>query len=118
MYQNDASCFNMHSLSLCLFIWELSPLILRDINHQILLLAVILILLVVVMVMEVVVVVCVCIPLFFCIIFRIFCLFVDIYIFLSLEFPSSVFCSAVCRQILVKFGFDLRHLAFFLNSVN
>ena len=30
--QNNASSFSIHSLSLCLFNWELSPLLLRDIN--------------------------------------------------------------------------------------
>jgi hypothetical protein len=57
MYQNDLSCFSIQSDSLCLFIWELSPLILRDINDQILLLFLVVVLVVVVMVVVVVVVV-------------------------------------------------------------
>ena len=32
--QNVGSCFHIQSLSLCLFIGELSPLILNDINYQ------------------------------------------------------------------------------------
>ncbi|KAL6058359.1 hypothetical protein STEG23_024198, partial [Scotinomys teguina] len=32
--QKDGSCFHIHSVSLCLFISELSPLILREINVQ------------------------------------------------------------------------------------
>ena len=32
--QNVGSCFRIQSLSLCLFIGELSPLILSDINDQ------------------------------------------------------------------------------------
>ncbi|KAL6072176.1 hypothetical protein STEG23_011669, partial [Scotinomys teguina] len=33
--QKDGSCFRIHSVSLCLFIGELSPLILREINVQV-----------------------------------------------------------------------------------
>ena len=32
--QKAGSCFHIHSLSLCLFIGKLSPLIVRDINDQ------------------------------------------------------------------------------------
>ena len=38
MQQNDGSCFHIHSVSLCLFIGELSSLILRTINDKQLLL--------------------------------------------------------------------------------
>ena len=34
MQQKDGSCFCIHSVSLCLFIGKLSPLILRDNNDQ------------------------------------------------------------------------------------
>ena len=34
MQQKDGSCFHIHSVSVCLFIGELSPLILRNINDQ------------------------------------------------------------------------------------
>jgi hypothetical protein len=34
MKQNDGSCFHIHSVSLCLFNEELSPLMLGDINDQ------------------------------------------------------------------------------------
>jgi hypothetical protein len=34
MQQNAGSCFHIHSVSLCPFIEELSPLILRDIKDQ------------------------------------------------------------------------------------
>jgi hypothetical protein len=34
MQQNDVFCFCIHSLSLCPFIKDLSPLMLRDINEQ------------------------------------------------------------------------------------
>jgi hypothetical protein len=44
----DESCFHIHSVSLCLFTWELSPLMFVDINDQLLLLSVILILVVLV----------------------------------------------------------------------
>ncbi|KAL6030263.1 hypothetical protein STEG23_031660 [Scotinomys teguina] len=32
--QKDGSCFRIHSINLCLFIHELRPLILRDVNDQ------------------------------------------------------------------------------------
>ena len=51
MHQNDISCFSIHSVSLCLFIWELSPLILRDVNDKILLLFLLVVMVVVVLVM-------------------------------------------------------------------
>jgi hypothetical protein len=53
MQNNDGSCFHIHSASPCRFIVQLSPLILRDINDQWLLIPVIL--------MVVVVCVCVCV---------------------------------------------------------
>jgi hypothetical protein len=34
MQPNDVSCFCIHSVSLCLFIGELSPLMLGNINDQ------------------------------------------------------------------------------------
>ena len=34
MQQKDGFCFHIQSVSLCLFIGELSPFILRDINDQ------------------------------------------------------------------------------------
>jgi hypothetical protein len=34
MQQDDGSCLHIHSVSLCLCIGELSPLMLRDINDQ------------------------------------------------------------------------------------
>ena len=87
MYQNDLSCFSIQSDSLCLFIWELSPLILRDINDKILLLF---LLVVVVVVVVLVMVGHVYFPPFlfsFCLIeLLIFCLFVDVFIFLGLGF--------------------------------
>jgi uncharacterized membrane protein len=56
MQQNDRSSFRTQSVSLCLFIGELSPLIIRDVNDHQLLIPVILMLVVV----GVCVCVCVC----------------------------------------------------------
>ena len=42
MHQNDGFCFNIYFVSLFLFIGELSPLMLRDINDSYLLIPVIL----------------------------------------------------------------------------
>ena len=48
MFQNKRFCFYIHSVSLCLFIWGLNPLILRVISDQQSLIPVILILVVLV----------------------------------------------------------------------
>ena len=62
--QKDGSCFGIHSVILCLFIVDSSPLILRGISDQWLLIPVILFLflsVVVVVVVMVMVMVCVCV---------------------------------------------------------
>ena len=83
MQQKDGSCFCIHSITLCLCIGELSPLILRDINNQWLLIPITLLLLVVVCVN-----VCVCFPSCGFPHVRLFisCVFMDIVNFLGLEF--------------------------------
>ena len=75
MQQNDESCLCIQSVSLCLFIGELSPLMLRDINDQWLLVPNILLL-----------VLCVCVILFFwaC------CEMINFLCFLEYSFPPCV----------------------------
>jgi hypothetical protein len=77
--QNDASCFCIHSVSLCLFIGDMSALMLRDINDQRLLIPVILMLVVIV-----------------CVVFTgvklfIFCVFLCVVNLLGLEFSFKYF---------------------------
>ena len=83
--QKVGSCFCIHSLSLCLFIGELSPLILRDINDPCLLIPVISL-----------VVMIVCFPFlgFADGSLSISYIFVCVVSILGLCFPSSTFCRA------------------------
>jgi len=69
MQQNHRSCLCIHSVCLCLFIAKMNPLMLKDINHQLLLIPIILMLVLILCMcacMCVCVCVCVCLCVFVC----------------------------------------------------
>jgi hypothetical protein len=105
MEQRDGSCFYIH-VSLCLFIGELSPLILRDINSQWLLISVILVVVVMVAVW-VCVCVCVCVSFFWCEIISFPCFLV--LTSLCWSFPSSTCCMIRYLYKLFKFHFIMEY---------
>ena len=92
MQQKDVFCFHIHSVSLCHFIGELNPLILRDINDQWLLIPVIFLFLLLL------VIVCLCFSSlgFASVGISIaYCCFLWVWLTsLGWKFPSSILCRA------------------------